>query len=238
MIDGKRVLGLIPARGGSKRLPRKNLSPLRGRPLIAYTIEAGLASPFLDELLVSTDDAEIAEVARSYGAKAPFLRPAALALDHSGTFEVIQHALEYCRGRQQHFDYLVYLQPTSPLREAEDINEALRLLRQKEADAVISVAQPDHTPLWCNTLPESLSMTGFLREEVKNKRSQDLESYYRLNGAIYIIDIARLQAEKTFFLEEKIFAYIMPPERSVDIDSALDLKLCELLLAEKNGGCQ
>lgn len=227
-------LGIIPARGGSKRLPRKNLLPVAGKPLISYTIQAGLQSHFIDELMVSTDDTEIARVSVECGATVPFMRPSELANDETSTFEVVRHAIDYYKtieGRL--FEYIVLLQPTSPLRDEVEIDNAVLFLQKNKADAVVSVSEPDHSPLWCNTLPDNLSMEGFLREDVKYKRSQELDQYYRLNGAIYILSISRLMEEKTFFLKSNIFAYIMPQKKSVDIDTALDLKLCELLLQER-----
>jgi len=232
MIQGKTVLGIVPARGGSKRIPRKNLVELAGKPLIAYTIEAGLRSRFIDTVVVSTDDREIADVSRSLGAQVPFLRPAELALDESSTFDAVQHAVDYYKQIGKEFGYIVLLQATSPLRDSGDIDNAVELLLHKQADAVISVCEVEHNPLWANKLPEDLSMNGFLTEAVKNKRSQDLAKYYRLNGAIYICAIERLLQEKSFSIKENIFAYIMPLEKSVDIDTMLDLKLCEILLKE------
>ena len=231
------VLGIIPARGGSKRLPRKNLLPLAGKPLISYTIQAGLQSHCFDELMVSTDDVEIKRVSVEYGANVPFMRPSDLALDDTSTFAVVRHAIDYyekVEGRL--FEYVVLLQPTSPLRDGADIDNALLLMHKKNADAVISVSEVDHPPLWCNMLPDDLSMAGFLRDDVKLKRSQELDRYYRLNGAIYIIKISRLLAEKTFFIKDNIFAYVMPQEKSVDIDTVLDMKLCELLMQERMSG--
>jgi len=233
MIEEKTVLGIIPARGGSKRIPRKNLIKLAHKPLIAYTIEAGLHSPYIDTLVVSTDDREIADVAITHNAQVPFLRPIELARDESCTFEAIRHSIEYYRDiEKREFDFVVLLQPTSPLRDSSDINEALEFLIYKRADAVISVCEVEHSPLWTNTLPVDLSMAGFLRADVKNLHSQDLRRYYRLNGAIYICNTRRLLAEKSFFIMDNVYAYIMPKEKSVDVDTMLDLKLCEILLKE------
>jgi len=240
MAANERILGIIPARGGSKRLPFKNLMELGGRPLISYTIEAALKSQYIDELVVSTDDPETARIAAAWGTPVPFLRPAALATDEAGSFEVLRHAVEhFANAGSGGFEYVVMLQPTSPLRTNADIDEAVTFLREREADAVISVCECDHSPLWANTLPEDRSMADFLRDEVKNKRSQDLTVQYRLNGAIYICRTSRMLAEKTLFLKDNIFAFIMPRERSVDIDTMLDLKLCETLLSlqpELTGG--
>ncbi|MBV5337938.1 MAG: acylneuraminate cytidylyltransferase family protein [Deltaproteobacteria bacterium] len=228
------VLGIIPARGGSKRLPHKNILPLAGNPLISYTINAGLYSHYIDELMVSTDDNEIARISVNFGAKVPFIRPPDLAQDDTSTFAVVQHVIDYYKNEEgKLFEYIVLLQPTSPLRDGVDIDNAMSLMQANKADAVISVSQPDHTPLWCNTLPEDLSMEGFLRDDVKFKRSQELDRYYRLNGAIYICKTSRLLEEKTFFLKNRIYAHIMKQEKSIDIDTMLDLMLCEILLSER-----
>jgi CMP-N,N'-diacetyllegionaminic acid synthase len=228
MIAGKTVIGIIPARSGSKRIRHKNLAPLAGRPLIAWTIEAGLGAHYIDEVVVSTDDQEIAQVSSSLGAQVPFSRPAELARDESDTVGVIEHAImHYKNSENRSFDYVVLLQPTSPLRDASEIDRAIELLHERGADAVISVCETDHSPLWSNTLPNDASLGGFLREEVKGKRSQDLPVYYRLNGAIYICRTDLLLKERTFFLANNAYALVMPREKSIDIDTPLDLILCD-----------
>ena len=235
MIEGKTVLAIIPARGGSKRLPRKNIRNLAGKPLIAWTIQAGLNSKYIDELIVSTDDMEIYNISQQYGVKLPYVRPAELASDNASSFAVVEHAMLYYRDKiRKTFDYVLLLQPTSPLRDYADINRALELLKKENADAIISVCEMEHSPLWANTLPSDLSMANFLKDEVKEKRSQDLEKYYHLNGAIYICHTQRLLQEKTFFVKKNIFAYIMPKEKSIDIDTEWDMKLCEAQLLELN----
>lgn len=229
-----KILALIPARGGSKRLPRKNVLDLAGKPLIAWTIEAALGCPFLDEVMVTTDEDEIAEVAKRHGAKVPFLRPAYLASDTATSFDAIKHAIDFYREELgKNFDFVVLLQPTSPLRNSRNISEAIELLVEKNADAVISVCEVDHSPLWMNTLPSNLSMSKFLRDEVRNVRSQDLPKNYRLNGAIYICRTDRLLAESSFFIATNIFAYIMCNDASVDIDNVSDFKLANFLLSDK-----
>lgn len=230
MIENNTILGIIPARGGSKRLPNKNIRILGGKPLIAYTIRAANGSAYLDEVLVSTDDPEIAKVSASEGAHVPFVRPDKLAQDDSATIDVIFHALSFYSERGLSFDYVALLQPTSPLRGSREIDEAIEFMISQKADAVVSVTEMEHSPLWANTLPSDLSMAGFLREDVINKRSQDLPKHYRLNGAIYICRSSLLLKYKTWFVPEKIFAYIMPQEKSVDIDTELDMKICETLL--------
>jgi len=226
MYNNKTFLAIIPARGGSKRLPRKNILPLAGNPLIAWTIEAGKKSKYIDEIYVTSDDDEILKISKEFGANT-IKRPKELASDTALTFDAIKHVLE---NIDTQYDYIVLLQPTSPLRNEKHINEAIEFLFSKNADAVISVCETEHSPLWCNTLPEYRSMQRFLREDIKNKRSQDLPKYYRLNGAIYICDREKLLKEKSFFLKENIFAYIMDRESSIDIDEEIDFKLVEILM--------
>lgn len=226
MINKKSFLAIIPARGGSKRLPRKNVLPMAGKPLINWTIEAGLNSIYIDTVLVSSDDEEILATAERAGAET-IRRPAELAQDTSTSFDTIKHAID---NAEPH-DYIVLLQPTSPLRTSQHVDEAIIMLESKQADALISVAPMDHSPLWANTLPPDDSMVGFLREEVLNLRSQDLCTHYRLNGAIYICKTDKLLAAGGFFLSENIYAYKMDEKASVDIDTAMDFRWAECLLS-------
>ncbi|HIP55465.1 MAG TPA: acylneuraminate cytidylyltransferase family protein [Arcobacter sp.] len=223
MLNKKTFLAIIPARGGSKRLPRKNVLNLNGKPLIAWSIKAGLNSKYIDELVVTSDDDEILEISKKYGANI-IKRPYKLANDTATTIDAVKHTID---SIDKIYDYIVLLQSTSPLRTSQHIDEAIELLSKKNADAVISVCEMEHSPLWCNTLPKDGSMVGFLKEEVLNKRSQDLEKYYRLNGTIYICDTNRLLEENSFFLKDKIFAYVMDRESSVDIDEEIDFKITE-----------
>ena len=225
MYKNKTFLAIIPARGGSKRLPRKNVLDLNGKPLIAYSIEAGLKSKYIDKVIVTSDDDEILTISERYGADT-IKRPDELASDTATTFDAIKHAMENC----ERYDYIILLQPTSPLRNEKHIDEAIELLELKKADAVVSVCKMDHSPLWSNTLSDSLSMTGFLKDEALNQRSQDLEEYYRINGAIYICNTGKLLEEESFFLKEKIFAYKMDRESSIDIDTKIDFKMAEILI--------
>jgi len=220
-----KYLAIIPARGGSKRLPNKNILDLNGKPLIAWSIEAAKKSKFIDEIVISSDSEEILEIAKKYDVNI-IKRPDELATDTASSIDVVKHVIENYPG----YEYIVLLQPTSPLRTEKHINKAIELLEKKKADAVISVCEMDHSPLWSNTLPESLSMENFLREDVKNKRSQDLPKYYRLNGAIYICKIDKFLEKNTFFLDKNIYAYIMDKKSSVDIDDEIDFKLAEVLL--------
>jgi len=225
MHKEKTYLAIIPARGGSKRLPRKNILDLNGEPLIAHTIKAGLKSKYIDKVVVSSDDSKILDISKRYGALT-LKRPDELASDTATTFDTIKHAID----STDRYDYIVLLQPTSPLRNEKHIDEAIELLDSKNADAIISVCEMEHTPLWSNTLDSDLSMSGFLRDDILNKRSQDFEKYYRLNGAIYISQVDRLLEEKSFFLKENIFAYVMDRECSVDIDEEIDFKIAKALI--------
>ena len=217
MYKDKTFLAIIPARGGSKRLPRKNVLELVGKPLIAWSIEAGLQSEYIDKAVVSSDDDEILEISEKFGANI-IQRPDELASDTATTFDAIKHTIDSL----EKYDYIVLLQPTSPLRDSKHIDEAIELLENKNADAVVSVCEMDHSPLWSNILDDSLSMQGFLRDEVLNKRSQDVVKYYRLNGAIYICETKKLLEEKNFMLKDNIFAYVMDRESSIDIDEEID----------------
>ena len=225
------MLGVITARGGSKRLPAKNVLDLAGKPLIAWTIEAGLRSKYIDELIVSTDNVEIAEISRNFGANVPFMRPKELGADNVHPAEAVIHAVNYFIAEQKReFEYVVLLQPTSPLRNEHDIDKAIEFLYSTKADAVVSVCKAEHSPLWYNILPDNLSMKNFLRDDLKSKMSHDLPTYYRVNGAIYISKAKQLLKEKTFFLQDNIFAFLMDGKKSVDIDSLVDFRLAEILM--------
>ena len=231
MFDEKKILAIVPARGGSKGLPQKNIRVLRDKPLIAWSIEAGKQSRYIDSVTVSTDSQEIADIAKQWGGKVPFIRPAELATDNAKGIDAILHAIQWHRDNDELFDLVLVLQPTSPLRTTDDIDKAIELLFEKKAGAIVSACPVNHHPWWCNTLPENGSMKGFLRPEILNTNRQELPPFYRLNGAIYIADIDLLEKTHSFMTDET-FAYIMPIETSIDIDSAFDFKLAELLLAE------
>lgn len=225
MYKNKTFLAIIPARGGSKRLPRKNVLDLSGKPLIVWSIEAGLKSKYVDKVVVSSDDDEILNISKKNEAEI-IKRPSELASDTATTFDAIKHTIDSL----QKYDYIVLLQPTSPLRDEKHIDEAIEILEDKNADAVVSVCEMDHSPLWSNTLSKDNSMSGFLRDEVLNKRSQDLEKYYRLNGAIYLCKSEKLLEERSFFLKQNIFAYKMDRKSSVDIDEEIDYKIVKAIV--------
>ena len=225
MLKDKTFLAIIPARAGSKRLPKKNKLIFANKPLIAWSIEAAKMSKYIDEIVVSSDDKDILAIAQEYDVKSLY-RPEELSDDTTSTTDVIQHIL---KNIKKDFDYIVLLQPTSPLRDHKDINNAIELLIKKDADSIISVCEVGHPPFWSNTLPENKNMNNFLNEDILNKRSQDFKKYYRLNGAIYIIDKNKFLKTKNFFLKQNSFAYEMSQEKSIDIDSKLDFQIASQL---------
>ncbi|MEZ9845389.1 acylneuraminate cytidylyltransferase family protein [Vibrio breoganii] len=226
MIDGKNVVALIPARGGSKRLPRKNILDLAGKPLITWTIEAALNCQYIDEVIVSTDDQEIRDVAIKSGASVPELRPDSLSSDTAKTEDVILYTLDRFINKPE---ILILLQPTSPLRTSNQMTESLAFYVEKKADAVVSVTPSEHSPLWSNTLPDDLSMDGFIDTSAL-KRSQDLYQFYRLNGAIYIFDVNKLTRERKIEYKSGYYAYVMDNMSSVDIDNDIDFLMAESII--------
>ena len=233
MLNGKKVLAIIPARKGSKRLPNKNIIDLCGKPLIAYTIEAALGSSYIDHVLVTTDCELIASIAKKSGADVPFLRPDNLATDKSTSMDVVFHALNISESIYGVIDYIVLLQPTSPLRTYEDIDNALKKLDTVSLGSVVSVCKTAHSPLWTNTLPYDLSMKNFLKHEYQEKRSQDLPTFYSLNGAIYVSTKVSLDKYKSF-LNSETYASVMDSDNSIDIDNLRDFQLAEIILNETN----
>lgn len=229
MYKDKSFLAIIPARGGSKRLLNKNVLPVCGKPLISWTIDAAIQSKYVDNVVVSSDDPVALDIANGLNVVA-LKRPEALASDLATSIDVLIHAIENVSGN---FDYVILLQPTSPLRTAEHIDGAIeQLISNPVADSVISVAEMNHSPQWANILPENASMKGFILNNADLKRSQDLEKYYRLNGAIYIKDTIRAKQEGKL-LSENSYAYIMSAEDSIDIDTKYDLICAEAILNYK-----
>ncbi len=225
------VLGLIPARGGSERLPRKNLATLGGKPLLAWTIEAALACPRIDRVVVTTDDAEIAAVARNYGAEVPFMRPPELAGGDVDDLPVFRHALAQLGPPAA--DVVVWLRPTAPLRTADDIAAALDVFESSGADVVRSVCLSDHHPYWMKLL-DGIWLKPFAPEhdESRYPRHQLLPQVYRLNGAVDVVRTSAVERNGSL-LSGPAAAYVMPAERSVDIDTELDLRVAEALLEER-----
>lgn len=222
-------LAIIPARGGSKGLPGKNIKVLNDKPMIAYTIEAALKSNLFDIVMVSTDDEEIAKIAVAAGAEVPKLRPEILSNDTATTLNVVDYVISEYKKLEIEFNTVCILQPTSPLRKSEDIIGAYDVYNNKGASVVVSVCECEHSPLWENTLPDTLSMANFISPNVFNKRRQDLPLYYRINGAIYICNVDYFIATKQLYGLSS-YAYVMDRLSSIDVDTILDFKICELML--------
>lgn len=233
MINGKSIIGIIPARYGSKRLLKKNILPIANKPLIAWTIESAIKSKYLDCTYVSTESEIIKNIALEYGANVPFLRPANLAKDSTPSINVVLHFIDQLSKRGLYFDYLLLLQPTSPLRTEKHIDESIEMLIEKKADGIISFTQTNHPIEFTNVLPEDLSLDNFLDPVVIDKRTQDFPIRYRINGAIYISRISRILKEKSFVYKNKSYAYIMERSSSVDIDDELDFSYAQFLINNK-----
>ena len=223
-----KVLALIPARGGSRRLPGKNLLKLCGEPITVWSIKAAQQSKYVDRIVVLTDSDEIAEVARAAGADVPFMRPNYLASDTASSLDVVKHALNELNQKGQCYEFIVLLQPTSPLRTSKHIDESFELLQSKDADAIVGVTELDHPIELTNRLPDDLSMKGFFTTD-SHLRSQDCPKRYRVNGAIYLVRVESLIKENTIFLSDRIYAYKMDREVSVDIDTPYDFRLADAL---------
>lgn len=222
-------IAVIPARSGSKGLKDKNIMELNGQPLLAYSIIAAKESGLFDEVMVSTDSNRYAEVAVNYGAEVPFLRSVGLSGDHAGSWDVVREVLGSYRMSGRTFDSVCLLQPTSPLRDAGDIVCGYQLMDEKGANTVIGVCEMEHSPLWSSTLPADLSMEGFAKAGVTNRPRQEIPIYYRVNGALYIRKVGTMADERNIYTD-KCYAYVMPRERSVDIDLMLDFKVAEAIM--------
>lgn len=226
-----RNLAIIPARSGSKGLPDKNIKLLNGKPLLWYSVEAAKKSNMFSEVMVSTDSEKYAEIAKKQGAKVPFLRSEATSSDTAGSWDAVIEVLEKYHNLGEDFDTICLLQPTSPLRTSEDIIRAYDFFREKRANAVTSVCEVDHSPLWCMILDDNLSLDQYNKCD-ENLPRQMHRTYYRLNGAIYIKAVQYIN-DKVNLLNNNDFAYIMPRERSIDIDKLLDFMIAEYLMENK-----
>lgn len=230
------VVGLIVARGGSKTIPGKNIAPVAGKPLMAWTIEAARASQSLTRVVVSTDEQIYADVARSFGADVPFIRPRELAQDDSDREDVILHALQWLEDHERYCpDYLMLLQPTSPLRTAEDIDAAVAMARHLDAEAVVSVTKAPSHPYLAMSLAEDGRLTDFMPKPTGYLRRQSFPPAYALNGAVFLARRAVLLTRRSFYTD-RTYAYVMPAERSLDVDTSWDLHLADLVLRATHGG--
>ena len=239
MINGKSVIGIVPARAGSKGLPRKNIAPLCGKPLIAWSIEAGLRSQYIDLVIVSTDSNKIASIAAEYGASVPFIRPAELATDETPTIDVVIHALEYLNNqRKQRFDYTVLLEPTSPLRDEADIDRAIKqLVDNIGASSLVGISRTEaQNPAFLVGLSENNFLLGLDQSEIKPVRRQEIKDVYFLEGSIYVSDTKTLIARRTFCHQETL-GCIFPKWKSLEVDDIEDLIMVEALMLHKKFHC-
>lgn len=222
-------IAIIPARSGSKGIKDKNIKNLCGKPLIAYTIEAAVKSNCFDEVMVSTDSEFYSTIAKRFGASVPFLRSEKNSSDTASSWDMVGEVLNKYKELGQEFDDFCLLQPTSPLRNSNDIQNAYREFYNNNAFAVVSVCEAEHSPLWCGQLPENNEFIGFVDQANTNQR-QDGGKFYRINGAIYIVDCKRFEYDKNLY-KAGSFAYIMDQSRSVDIDTYIDFYLAEKLMS-------
>jgi len=222
-----KILAIIPARGGSKTIPRKNIKLLNGKPLIYYTIKESIKSKYLGRIIVSTEDKEISEISKKYGAEV-IERPEELAKDETPTIDVIFHVLQVIKAENFEPGLVVLLQPTSPLRNAQDIDNAIELFLKNDCESVVSVCEAEHSPYWSFEI-ENRYLKPIFGGKYLNMRRQDLPKVYTPNGAIYVSTPEILRKYKSFYCSKTI-PYIMPPERSVDIDNEIDFMLAELLM--------
>ena len=222
-------IAIITARCGSKGVKDKNIKILCGKPLIWYTIRAAVESKMFDEVMVSTDSEKYADIAVECGACVPFLRSLSNAGDKASSWDVVREVIDKYYERGESYDTVALLQPTSPLRNSQHIREGYQLMKEKKANAVVAVTAEEHSPLWSNTLPRDRNMRGFIRPEVLGRPRQELEEYYRINGALYILRTNILNNIQNLY-EEGCFAYIMDSKASIDIDTDFDFLLAELLL--------
>lgn len=229
----KKILAAITARGGSKRIPKKNIKKILGKPLIAYTIIEAKKSKYIDRLIVSTDSQEIAEISKKYGAEVPFIRPKSLAMDNSKSVDVLIHAVKYLEEKDNFIPYIVVLlEPTSPLRTVEDIDNGITKHLETDSDSVISVVKGDNRhPLKAKVIKND-RIYDYLFEEKEIVRSQDLLPVYFRNGAYYSVKRDVLINKRTLY-GNITRPYIMPVERSFDINEEIDFKIVELLLNER-----
>jgi CMP-N-acetylneuraminic acid synthetase len=231
--EGRRVLGTICARGGSKGVPKKNIRPLCGKPLIAYTIETALQCKALDRVIVSTDDPEIRDVALSYGAEAPFLRPSELATDKASKWPVLRHVVSTLEQMEGYTcDIVLDMDPTSPLREAADIDACLRMLLEEKADTIITVCEAPKNPYFNMVEDQDGGVQLCKVPERPITCRQDAPRVYAMNASIYAMWRAFLM-EKDGVFAGRTKAYVMPPERSVDIDRELDFEFVEFLMRRR-----
>lgn len=237
MYKNKKIIAVIPARGGSKRIPRKNIKLLAGKPLIVYAIETALKSSYLDRVIVSTEDKEIAGVAKKYGAEIPFMRPMELATDTATSLSVLQHAVRFLEKNENYKpDLIVLIQPTSPLILPEDIDKTIEQAVESNSNSCTTLCEIKERPEWMYLIGKNRTRI-FLKQKIQKARIQDLPKIFRLNGAVYVIKRDILMRKNKILDNANLAAVIMPKERSIDIDEPIDFEITEFLMdkyAKKN----
>ena len=229
MFGDKRILGIIPARGGSKGVPGKNLRIVQGKPLVGRAVETALGSRYIDKLILSSEDAEIIDTAKKFGCNVPFIRPKELAADESVTNDVILHAM---KSMTEKYDIIVCLQVTSPLVTSDDIDGTIRMCAENDIPSCVSVCEVDKSPFWMFTMPEGIILKPLMGDAYLTKRRQDLPKTFIPNGAVFVAQWDWFLETKTFY-SSKTAGYVMPRSRSLDIDTENDFKLLEFIM--KNG---
>lgn len=227
MYKNKRILAIIPARGGSKGIPHKNIIPLSGKSLIVYTIEAALASGRFDDVIVSTDDDQIAYIAMRNGASVPCLRPSYLAEDTSKTVDAVLYTVDYLKKAGKIYDIVVLLQPTSPFRDANDISNAIDLFIDNDLESLVSVSPVSEHPLLIRKMDINMKLNKLINCD-SSVRRQDFPPYYIINGAIYINYVDDINSNTSF--NDNLSGYLMDSEHSIDIDDSLDLLIAEVII--------
>ena len=231
MINGKMILGIIPARGGSKGILGKNAKEIAGKPLIAWTVEAAKQSKYIDRLIISTDSEEIAGIGRDVGVEIPFLRPSEIAQDKSTGADVILHTLNWFEGNDLKFDYFIYLQPTSPMRKSIHIDKAIEMIvLNGNADSLVSISESSKHPHWMKTINKNGYIENFLPSGTVYNNRQDLSAVYALNGAIYICRWDVFVEDHSFYLRNCL-PFVMDQVSSIDIDINSDWEYAEYILS-------
>ena len=236
-------IAIITARSGSKGLPHKNIKPLAGKPLMAWTIEAAIKSGMFDTVMVSTDSEEYAKIAREYGAEVPFLRSEEMSGDRANSWDVVAEVLDEYKKLGREFDAFMLLQPTSPLRDAEDIKAAFEELEATGGKSVVGMCECEHSPMLATAFDKTLSFNSnrmMVRKAFEREfpqfadnntylRRQAWPTFYRANGALYLVKVERCEEDR-YIYDESCYAYVMPQENSIDVDTELDFVIAEAVL--------
>ena len=230
MFRGENVVGIVPARGGSKRLPGKNIAVVAGKPLLGWTLDASLSSSYIDKVVLTTDDPEIAQVGRTFKVDEIQDRPKSLAEDKTSTYQVVLHVLETLNKRKEHYGYFILLQPTSPLRTSRHIDEAFELIDNLDGIGANSICRTDYPIEWMGKVSEDGFLDSFIAQAELDRQFWSLTPSYQINGSIYILPVSKFIEEQSFYLKTDMVAYIMDRQDSIDVDDLHDLRLADYYL--------